>query len=222
MNSKLVLIASVLLVCSGCATTKYYNPNITNDSERQRQFAIDDGYCVQASDGAVPIPEVRYYQPEQTHYTINATTTAYNSRSGLTTYNTTGSVNSYQSPSNAFANGFANGASIGAAIAANERRQRVYHGCMVNLGWTTDINEKAKPKEIDLYSNMPEDSAYAIKSIPDLKLWYETNDPNFYIAAKIDKELSDQNDWKGVPLVVRYMEATMRTKKIIEQTKITK
>ncbi len=214
-GSCVFLLAGMLTACA--SPVIYYNPNITNDSDRNRQFTIDDGYCTQVSDGAVPMPEMRIYQPEQTNYSIHATTTAFNSRTGLTTYNTTGSINSY--PTQSFATGFANGASIGAAMAANERRQRVYHGCMVNLGWTTDKNEKAKPKEVDLYADIPADAAYAIKNIPDLKLWFETNDPNFYIAAKIDKELSEQSEWKGVPLVVRFMEATIRTKKISDEIK---
>lgn len=136
MNGKLMFIAMVALVCTGCAT-KYYNHNLSK-SDADAQFSVDDGYCIQVSDGAVPMPEVRYYQPEQTRYTINATTTAYNSRTGYTTYNTTGSVNSLSTQS--FATGFANGLNIGSVMAANDRRQRVYHGCMISLGWTTYPN----------------------------------------------------------------------------------
>ncbi len=139
MNGKYLLSALVLMSLSGCAV-KYYNPNMPNESDRNRQFAIDDGYCTQVADGSVPMPEVRYYQPQQTYYTMNATTTSYNSRTGYTTYNTTGSVNSYQSPANSFTNGFANGMNIGAAIAASENRKKVYHGCMISLGWTTVPN----------------------------------------------------------------------------------
>lgn len=204
---RVVLLAGMLNACASQVT--YYNPNITDDTARNNQFAIDDGYCTQVTEGSVPMPEVRYYQPNQSHYSINSTTTAYNYNTGYTTYKTTGSINSYPSPADSFANGFANGASIGAAIAASNNRKKVYHGCMVSLGWTTDRNEK--PKQIkDPYSNAPVEVANAIKSIPTLKGWFESNDPRFWVAAAIDKELMKQDLWKNASLEARFMEATKR------------
>lgn len=153
------------------------------------------------------MPEVRIYQPEQTNYSIHTTTTAYNSRTGLTTYNTTGSINSY--PTQSFATGFANGASIGAAMAADNRRKRVYNGCMESLGWSTDPTVKPMPTK-DLYDGIPVDIANAIKSIPTLKEWFETKDPRFFKAAEIDKKLSEDDFWKNASLEARFMEATQR------------
>ena len=122
----------LLLLLTGCATrTVYMNPNLSDGPAVQRQFAIDDGYCIGAANGSVPMPEVRIYSPGQDTYRVTGTVIGPN---GVYRYSGQGTSGG-QNFASGFATGFANGASIGTAMAARDVQRRVYHGCMVSLGW---------------------------------------------------------------------------------------
>lgn len=135
----LTLLAFIAI--SGCATT-YYNPNIADVTALERQRAIDEGYCTKASAGSVPMPQVRAYQPQQQNYQISGTMNTYTPNSGYSTSNYSANVYSQPNPGAAFASGLANGMNMGAAIAARQAEEKIFHGCMLSLGWTTDKDAK--------------------------------------------------------------------------------
>ena len=138
--TRLIVVASVLAL-TGCATT-YYNPNITDATALERQRAIDEGYCTRASAGSVPIPQVRAYQPQQQNYQIAGTVNTYTPNAGYSTSNYSANVYSQPNPGAAFASGFASGANMGAAFAAAHAQEKIFHGCMLALGWNKDKDAK--------------------------------------------------------------------------------
>lgn len=149
MFKKLALFAPLCMLTVGCAhRTVYHNPNLTSDAATQRQFAIDDGYCVGTSMGSVPMPMVRVYSSGQESYSVAGTITS--NTGAMYRYSGTG----YSTPSFAtgFATGVANGASIGLAIAARNAQRRVYHGCMTALGWLLDTTANASAPATGTYS----------------------------------------------------------------------
>lgn len=75
----------------------------------ERQRIIDEGYCTQAAAGAVPLPQVRYYQSGIQSYQINGNIQSLNTNGNYTSSNYTGNVTSYTNSSDAFSAGFANG-----------------------------------------------------------------------------------------------------------------
>lgn len=139
-----LLAATVFIGLTSCAlmTTKYYNSRIPNGSVQQ-QLEIDNGYCVSASVGSVPMPEIRQYNTGQERYSIRGTTTSYSPKNGYTDYTYNAQVSPIVSPVNAFANGFANGASIAAVGEARGQRENVYNGCMASLGWSREPSKSS-------------------------------------------------------------------------------
>lgn len=144
-----VLLTGVALL-SGCATApSYHNPNIVDPIAAKRQFDIDDGYCTGVSSGSVPMPMVRTYVPGQQAYTINGTGSMFTPGVGTSSYGYQARVTPVPNPGAAFATGMANGMNMGIAMRAAQDRQRVYHGCMVSLGWSNDpevLAAASKPK----------------------------------------------------------------------------
>lgn len=133
------VVSSLLLTACAMSPT-YYNHNITDRTTLERQRIIDEGYCTQAAAGAVPLPQVRYYQSGVQNYQINGNIQSYSQNGYSTRSNYTGNVSSYQSPSDAFTAGIANGMNMGMAMRAKKNRDAVFKGCMYSLGWTTDKN----------------------------------------------------------------------------------
>src|SRR5690554_5948003 len=117
-----VLALSGALAISGCAT-QWHNPYIPDDLARSQQLKIDDGYCIQAAAGSVPIPEPRVYTQERSTYVVQGVATTYGSGRPTATHYT-GTV--YQQPSTNLAASFASGFNIGDAIAASHNRKLVY------------------------------------------------------------------------------------------------
>lgn len=165
MVNKKMFFCLLPLITASCSTT-YYNKNIKDPSSLERQRVIDEGYCTRVSVGSVPMPEIRQYQSGVQNYNITGTVRTQSSN-GL---NGNGSYNSYISSSpnagESFSNGLASGASVGAAFRASLERDKVFKGCMYNLGWTTD-----KPVESLSSNNTSDFLSLAIKTAN------ENNDP---------------------------------------------
>lgn len=142
MKIKRLSILGTALFLSACSTT-YYNPNIQNQDALERQRIIDEGVCTRVSVGAVPMPSVRYYPSNNQNYNISGKVqTRYSN--GLTSNSIYSSnISSYPNAGEAFSNGLANGANAGIVFRAQMEKNKIYKGCMYNLGWTT-----TKPKQI--------------------------------------------------------------------------
>lgn len=150
MKIKNLFLLVVPVFLSACSTI-YYNPNIKNQDELERQRFIDDGLCTRVSVGSVPMPSIRYYPPSNQNYNISGNMqTRYSD--GVTSNSIYHSnISSYPNAGEAFSNGFANGANAGIALRAQMDRKKIYKGCMYNLGWTTTkSNQQDKVKE-DIY-----------------------------------------------------------------------
>lgn len=225
-NRAFFLVAAFGLPLSAEAA-KYHNPYIDDSTLLQRQFAIDDGYCTSAAAGSVPIPQVRIYTPPPTNYSFSGQATTYNPYSGSSTTTYQGTAYSY--PTSGFAEGFATGMSIGAAMAARKDRERVYHGCMVALGWTANEHEaaslrasynakrqrvveehKAREKAEDEIEGAKIQEA--IDSIPELKYWQEHDTERWNLAAEIDEELRKSASYRDVPYRDRFLVVVQRVK----------
>lgn len=153
-----VVSSFFLAACSTSAT--FYNPNISDPVALERQRIIDEGYCTQAAAGAVPLPQVRYYQSGIQSYQINGNIQSLNTNGNYTSSNYTGNVTSYTNSSDAFSAGFANGINMGAAIRAKNDRDAVFQGCMYSLGWSTDKNATATNAPLPSNQHGDEDVIY--------------------------------------------------------------
>lgn len=156
-----LIISSTLLTACAMSPT-YYNPNITDPTALERQRIIDEGYCTQAAAGAVPLPQVRYYQSGIQNYQISGNIQSYDPSGYSTRSNYIGSVNSYQNPGDAFATGVANGINMGAAIRANKEHDVVFQGCMYSLGWTTDKNSLSRAAQMAVTTNDNDTTYFSI------------------------------------------------------------
>lgn len=232
-----------LLVLSGCATGRvYYNPYIDDPVFLNRQFTIDDGYCTSAAVGAVPIPQIRIYTAAPQSYSFSGQMTTYNPATGYSTTEYRGTVQPTPSAGDAFATGFANGMNMGAAIAARNNRDRVYHACMVALGWTDKQGEvaylrsafEARRQALTTTTNTTTATAPslssldsidletqgAIDSIPELRSWQRAEDrAKWDLAVTIDKKFVLMPRYANVSVeerlidVVKEAKAQTRTRK---------
>ncbi len=133
-------MASVL---AGCSTT-WYSPHFNSDDARNRQLAIDEGYCNRVATGSVPMPEIRIYTPSQQSYMVtgNSTTLGEN---GIQNNYFSGTVTPMNGGfASGFSSGMAQGAALGALIRAQHEREQVIRGCMINLGWTDSPPSETK------------------------------------------------------------------------------
>lgn len=234
-NRKALLLVIIVASLSGCHhAVTYYNPQIEDGAFLQRQFTIDDGYCTSAAAGSVPIPQVRIYTPPPNNYSFSGQATTYNPYSGYSTTTYQGTAHSY--PTSGFAQGFANGMNIGAAMAARKKQDRVYHACMVALGWTTNKGEveslrasysarRQHAEEEQSARDKAEEEIEeakiqeAIDSIPELKHWQDHDTERWTLAAEIDKELRESGNYRGVPYRDRFLVVVQRVKKQITAKK---
>lgn len=153
----ILLLVIAASIASGCATT-WHHTQITDKEVADRQFDIDDAYCIQASYGSVPMPQVVYndISPQRSNMALNGST--YDSASGSTTHNTyRGTVTTTPSSGAAFAGGFANGMNLGSAIAAKRARDRIHTACMYAKGWS----DQDAPAEQSAESPAPQASTNA-------------------------------------------------------------
>lgn len=106
------------------------------------------GYCKGVSYGAVPMPDIRIYNPQQQSYSIQGNVSAFNSQTGYTNYTYSGTATPYSGGfASGMASGMMNGMALGAAFRANIDREEVFNACMMNLGWSEKIiPEKNTPK----------------------------------------------------------------------------
>ena len=151
MKKKNLFLLSPLLILSACSTV-YYNTNIQSPEELERQRVIDEGLCTRVSTGSVPMPTIRYYPPLNQNYNISGDIQTRYSNGSISTSTYRSHISSYPSAGDAFSNGLANGASTGIALRAQMDKNKIYKGCMYNLGWTTtkpNQQDKIK-KDIDL------------------------------------------------------------------------
>lgn len=141
-------VVPAALLAAGCATGHYENPNLKDPVALARQKAVDEGYCKRVSHGAAPMPQVRYYTPEQQSYAITGTINSYNYNTGHTNSTYTAHAAPQTTPAGGFAAGFAqgmaNGANLAAAFAADEAQRKIYHGCMMSLGWIDTSTAEGK------------------------------------------------------------------------------
>lgn len=128
-----VVIALSLASCA--STPNWTNSHVIDAQERARLLASDDGYCVRASVGAVPMPEVRAYQDGPRSSYVSGSATTYNARSGTSTTHYNATVTQTPNVGESFASGYAAGTAIRQSIEARRDRDRVYKGCMADLGW---------------------------------------------------------------------------------------
>lgn len=126
-----------IALLTGCASTTYFHPRHASEEERARQFEIDDARCTAVSFGAAPMPQVTYSAP-QTAYRVQGTIQGTTPGTDYNSYNYSGTIRPQGSAAGSFAQGFANGMNMGAAVAAGNARRKIHHGCMMNLGWTTE------------------------------------------------------------------------------------
>ena len=146
MTRKLLIVISVVGALAGCSTT-WYNPHFNSDDARNRQLAIDEGYCNRVATGSVPMPEIRVYTPSQQSYMVTGNSNTFG-RNGIQNNYFSGTV---MPMNNGFASGFssgmAQGAALGALIHAQRERDRIIRGCMVNLGWTDSPPAETKQSQ---------------------------------------------------------------------------
>lgn len=134
----------LLILLTGCAsTTQWHNPNFTEEQVDvlERQKTIDEGYCTMVVQGAVPMPEVRTYTPQQQSYTIYGSSMTHGSQGFNTGYYR---ANVVPSAGASFSSGFAQGAALGAAIRARRAQEAVMKSCMYQLGWTDKPAEEVE------------------------------------------------------------------------------
>lgn len=209
----------VTVVLSGCARSRvYYNPYIDDATFLNRQFTVDDGYCTSAAAGSVPIPQVRIYAAEPQSYSFSGQATTYNPYSGYSTTDYSGTAYAYPNAGASFATGFANGMNMGAAMAARRDRDRVYHGCMVALGWTANKNEVAylrseyaeKGRQAEERENQIVQDA--IESIPELAEWQASDPAKWDLAVSIDKQFRGMPRYADAPLRDRFLDVVKEVK----------
>ena len=144
---KIFLLTPLLL--AGCATT-WHSDKFANEQLKEAQLKKDTGYCKGISYGAVPMPAIRVYNPQQQSYNIQGTATGFNSETGYTNYRYSGTATPYAGGfAGGFASGVANGIAIGEAIRAENARKAIFDACMMNLGWSdSPITQKSEqPKQ---------------------------------------------------------------------------
>ena len=130
-----IITAALCLAFSGCATT-WYSDKFPTEESKQAQLKVDTGYCRSVSYGAVPMPPIRVYSPQQQSYTIQGSGTGYSNLSGRTNYSFTGTATPVPNAGASFVSGFAQGAAIGAALRASAHQEEVFNACMTQLGWS--------------------------------------------------------------------------------------
>lgn len=132
-----------LAALGGCTT--WHHPQIADKAVADRQFVQDDGYCVRASHGSVPVPQVTYNDVSPWSSTAIVQGSSYNATTG-TSYSTySAQAVSTPSPGAAFAGGVANGMNLGAAFAASRAQERIYKACMYAKGWSDSSRPKSPP-----------------------------------------------------------------------------
>lgn len=144
---RMLQLPCILIFLVGCApTTQWHNPNFTEDQADalERQRTIDEGYCTMVVQGAVPMPEVRAYVPQQQSYTIYGSSMTHGSQGLHTGYY---QANVAPSAGTSFSSGFAQGAALGAVIRARRAQEAVMKSCMYQLGWTDKPTEELETQK---------------------------------------------------------------------------
>ncbi|MEQ8260491.1 MAG: hypothetical protein RH947_09345 [Alcanivorax sp.] len=152
-------IAVVVSVATGCATS-WHHPAIGDPNMEEKQLAIDEGYCLQAAHGSVPMPQVTYNDPGSPSTQFQLSGRNYNTQTGQTTYSnysgtTTGATSPGAGLATGMAAGMANGMNMGAAIAAKKARKKAFEGCMYAKGWSDEPSRNDTSTRSDGTSVMP-------------------------------------------------------------------
>jgi len=210
-GTKLPAIMVALVSLGGCATS-WHNPNFRDVDAEKKQFAIDDAYCRSVAYGAVPMPNIRIYNPQQNSYQINATANTYNyATSQFSTSNVMGTIRPV--PANDFysglAHGFSNGIAIGTALKAKEDRDAVQYGCMLRLGWVegerkVSLSAQSEQEHLKQCVDSTIKTDVAILRVPRLAHAYINDHVTFRAIAKIDTALMNQSVWAEQPLTERF------------------
>lgn len=120
---------------SGCTTT-WYHPHIADEGLKQKQLAIDEGYCTRAAHGAVPMPQVNQNPTGFSNSQFSGTGQTTNPDGTVSRHSFNG--HSYTAPPSgaAFSTGFANGVGLGLALRAKKAQEKAFRGCMIAFGWS--------------------------------------------------------------------------------------
>ena len=161
-------VALVVGMATGCATN-WHHPAIGNPELEERQLAIDEGYCLQAAHGSVPIPQVVYNNPGSPGTQFQMSGRNFNSQTGQTTYsNYSGTMGNATSPTAGLATGMAagmaNGMNMAAAINAKKAREKAFEGCMYAKGWSDKPPRNETPIATNSTSVTP-DSSFSLKEL---------------------------------------------------------
>jgi hypothetical protein len=201
--------SATVLVLAGCATkSNWTNPFLDDPVAVKRQFTIDDGYCMRAASGSVPIPQARVYTEGQASYAVSGFT---RSPTGQTS-SFSGRAVSTPSPGAAFTQGLANGMNMGAVFNARASQQRAYDGCMTALGWASSPEEaelmrKSREREKQVKAD---NIQVFIDAIPELARWQASDPKRWQQAVAIDKDLLRNPAFSHLTTHERLLEVAKR------------
>lgn len=166
---RIVFFLGLVAAVAGCASKPTYTHSSIADKEKAAlQYEIDDARCTQAAMGSARIPQVAYQSSPS--YRSSGTITGGSAASGPSTYTYSATTRPAQSAGNSFSQGFANGMNMGAAIAARRAQEKIYHGCMLELGWRTTAPASDKPTPSAKTTLTPDEQwAQAIQTFLDVE-----------------------------------------------------
>ena len=164
---------SVIFIFNGCVRQPevgYENvgrwTRIDDDFTEKNQFELDKNYCSGNSFQTftpIYIPTTLSNQANGS-YRLSGTIQSNNYNQGTTTSNFTGTATPYVSSGGSFANGFANGyammSNAMARRAAQEREDKIFNDCMINLGWekisreTVDFTKRYYEYHLQYYAEI--------------------------------------------------------------------
>ncbi|NCU23651.1 tetratricopeptide repeat protein [Acinetobacter haemolyticus] len=210
------LITPVALVA--CSTT-YYNPNIKDHQTLDRQRIIDEGLCTRVAAGSVPMPEIRQYPSTNSNFNVTGKLqTRYpNGQTLNSTYNST--IYSYPNVGEAFSSGLANGANVGLALRAQIEKNKVFKGCMYNLGWTTERPQSNKKYISELKHLSDQGNSEASFSLS--KIYAEEKD-NQLMLSYLQKAANQGNSQAQVILAINYIEGKIVPKDVNKSVELLK
>lgn len=203
--SRATLGASLVVLLTGCATTQYHHHAITDKAEESRQLEIDDAQCTAVSYGAAPMPQVHYNTPAPSQAfsgTVRRTDIYDPAR-----YEYRGTITPVQAPGAAFAQGMANGMNMGAAMAAKRAREKIYHGCMLQMGWSTEARPVPVKQAAPPSATPPAPlSKQASEKERGEERWHQT------IATFLDVEAASPGgiDYRAEPAKMQLLDITVK------------
>ncbi|MEI7375643.1 MULTISPECIES: hypothetical protein [Dickeya] len=118
---------------------------------------------------------------------------------------------------NPFNTGFTQGWNNASAMNAVTASKQIFSDCMMGKGWTLQ-DKGAVVQTPSQKSGMPQAVSDALKSVPELNYWHETNSPKFAVAIEADEILKKNSGWQKAPLDYRFRRAYEITKAVYGET----